>query len=434
MVSTTDWGRSPRTSASRPGTRHEASRGLDAGAKGCPVSEKTGPSSEEWAKEGLSRGAWVLRTGWASMVQLTGPAPRLPWLCTGSVQEGSLGETHICEGPGASCAPVHPCRECPRSGNKTAGNGSSPERQTGLPVRIRRDPKWGWSRHSPGSAGCRESSSAARLSTPGMWMARRNLRCFWLQRRRWRASCHMRWERRPPWRLMYATVAVLSVRISACLPCSSPLRRPSARRTASNSRQLMCQCSWGPVHRPDTACPLYVAPQSVAEASVKTTACLDTCSRGTPARRNEGSDHGLKVWQQYGVMDTWCVPLCHAHLGTRLWSQCWSSLIWSNPSSVTAAADAICPRSLWKSFSGAAVLPLNEFRQFNTDWTRSSVSRAVWLTESNSIQRKEILCTGESLLFSQLTRSPNRLRWRSTMSLCSHNWSWDCARISQSSR
>ncbi len=27
---------------------------------------------------------------------------------------------------------------------------------------------WGWSRHSPGSAGCHESSSAARLSMPGM--------------------------------------------------------------------------------------------------------------------------------------------------------------------------------------------------------------------------------------------------------------------------
>ncbi len=54
MVSTTDWDRSPRTSASRPGTRHEVSRGLDAGATRCPVSEKAGPSSEEWAKEGPS--------------------------------------------------------------------------------------------------------------------------------------------------------------------------------------------------------------------------------------------------------------------------------------------------------------------------------------------------------------------------------------------
>ncbi len=57
MVSTTSWGRSPRTSTSHPGTRHEVSRGLDAGATGCPVSESVDPSSEESAKEGLSWGA-----------------------------------------------------------------------------------------------------------------------------------------------------------------------------------------------------------------------------------------------------------------------------------------------------------------------------------------------------------------------------------------
>ncbi len=68
------------------------------------------------------------------MAQLTRPAPRPPRLCTVFVREGSLEEMHICEGPGVSCAPVHLCRGCPRSGNKTNGNGSSPERQTGLPV------------------------------------------------------------------------------------------------------------------------------------------------------------------------------------------------------------------------------------------------------------------------------------------------------------
>ncbi len=47
MVSTTHWARSPRTSEPRPGTKHEASRGLDSGAKGCPV------SPEELAKPNL---------------------------------------------------------------------------------------------------------------------------------------------------------------------------------------------------------------------------------------------------------------------------------------------------------------------------------------------------------------------------------------------
>ncbi len=56
------WGRSPRTSASRLGTRPEVSRGLDAGAIRCPVSESVDPSSEESAREGLSRGASALGT------------------------------------------------------------------------------------------------------------------------------------------------------------------------------------------------------------------------------------------------------------------------------------------------------------------------------------------------------------------------------------
>ncbi len=126
---------------------------------------------------------------------------------------------------------------------------------------------WGWSLHSPGSA-AHDTSSAVRLSMPGIWMARSDLRCFWLQRRRWRASCDMRREHRPPCWLMYATVAVLSIRTSTCSPRKRLLRRFKARCTASNSRQLICQCSWGPVQTPDTASPLNVAPQPLAEASV----------------------------------------------------------------------------------------------------------------------------------------------------------------------
>ncbi len=63
-----------------------------------------------------------------------------------------------------------------------------------------------------------------------------------------------------------------------------------------------------------------------------------------------------------------------------------------------------------------------------------TLRHAVILTESNSTPRKEILCTGESLLFSQLTRSPDWLRCRSTESLWSHNCSLDWAKIGQSSR
>ncbi len=69
----------------------------------------------------------------------------------------------------------------------------------------------------------------------------------------------------------------------------------------------------------------------------------ETYSRGTPAQRNKRSDNKVKVWRQAGVTWTRWVPRCHAQLGTRPWSQCWSGLIWSSPSGVTAAADAICP-------------------------------------------------------------------------------------------
>ncbi len=50
--------------------------------------------------------------------------------------------------------------------------------------------------------------------------------------------------------------------------------------------------SWGPVQTPDTACPLYVAPEPVAKASVNTTACLDTCSGArTNARSRQRQRH-----------------------------------------------------------------------------------------------------------------------------------------------
>ncbi len=227
-----------------------------------------------------------------------------------------------------------------------------------------------------------------------------------------------------------------------CCPCRLACACPTAvagncrkaKCTAHSSRQLMCQSSRGPVQSPEAACSLHVAPQPVLEASVVTTVCRDTCSRATPARRKARSIQGLRERQHCWVIPTRSVPRRHAHLGSRECSQCWSGLIWSNPSDVTAAADAICPRSLWNCFSGTTFLPLKELRQFSAAWARSSVRRAVILTESNSTPRKEILCTGESLLFSQLTRSPNWLRCRSTKSLWSPNCSPDWARRSQSSR
>ncbi len=144
----------------------------------------------------------------------------------------------------------------------------------------------GWSRHSPGNVSCRESAPAARLSCPGLWTARSDLNCVWLQRRRWRASCDMRCDRIPPSQLMYETAAVLSVRTSTCLPNSS-------------GQQYVTT---------------YIC--------IVTTVCRDTCSRGTPARRKARSVQGLRERRHCWEIPTRSVPRRHAHLGTRECSQC----------------------------------------------------------------------------------------------------------------
>jgi len=115
-----------------------------------------------------------------------------------------------------------------------------------------------------------------------------------------------------------------------------------------------------------------------------------------------------------------CMPI---YFGTRPWSQCWSSLIRSRSSRVTTVAAAICTRSLW--LNSKLIWTCSSSSASN--WVRCSVRRAVFATEYNFIQRKEILCKGENLLFSLLTWRPNWLRWLSTRSLCSHSWSRECA-------
>lgn len=46
-----------KSSMSHPGPRGGGSQGLGMGAKLCPIPEKGGPSTEEFAREGLSSGA-----------------------------------------------------------------------------------------------------------------------------------------------------------------------------------------------------------------------------------------------------------------------------------------------------------------------------------------------------------------------------------------
>ncbi len=114
-------------------------------------------------------------------------------------------------------------------------------------------------------------------------------------------SCDMRRDRIPPIRLMYDTAAVLSVRTNTCLPKSSGRNCRKARCTANSSRQLMCQSSRGPIQSPEAACPLLVAPQPVLEASVVTTTCRDTCTKGTPARIRAASSISWTTWGPDGT-------------------------------------------------------------------------------------------------------------------------------------
>lgn len=123
-------------------------------------------------------------------------------------------------------------------------------------------------------------------------------------------------------------------------------------------------------------------------------------------------EHLPEVWPRQ------CVPQCHDHLRTRVWRQYWSGLICINPNGMTEAEEAICPRSHWKYFSGTAVL-FNRFKHHSNGWAQSSERRAVIVTKSNSTPRKEMLCIVESLIFSQLTWSPNEaMCWRTGPCVC----------------
>ncbi len=115
----------------------------------------------------------------------TEPAPRPPWLCTETVQGGSLDGIHICAGPGVSYVPDHSCQVFPRSGNKTAGSERFLERQQVYLSGFEMSPN---QLNHLGSA-ARDSLWNAQLTRPRTWMAQSNLRCFRLQRRRWWVSC-----------------------------------------------------------------------------------------------------------------------------------------------------------------------------------------------------------------------------------------------------
>lgn len=144
-----------------------------------------------------------------------------------------------------------------------------------------------------------------------MWIAQSDLRCFWLHKlaRRSRASCNMQLE--PDdligWCMQRSQYYLYRLE-DLCL----------VTWFWGGQEQDTLSTTWGnwfqvSLHTPDTACLLYVAPHLMVEASVNTTACLETCSKGTLAKRNGGSDHGMKVWQQTSVICTRWIPVAAGH-------------------------------------------------------------------------------------------------------------------------
>ncbi len=401
MVSTIAGGRPLKSAASRPGATHGGSIDLDAGAIWCRAPERGGPSSEECAREVLSRGKWVreTRSGWANGAQPAGPAPRPPWACTVSVRVGSLGETHTCVRPEASCVPVRLCWGGPRSGRSTAGSGRNRGKQTGLPELLRIDSRsagssWVGVATLRGMWSCHESASAARLSCPGMWTARSDLNCVWLQRRRWRASYDMRCDRIPPSRLMYETAAVLSVRNSMCLPNSSGRNccRLNALPTAPGSwcaKEVCLPIACSAL----SPCWRHLLWQQYAGTLVLGAPRASRKAKVFPGAEGSGDTAGR--------IPTRSVPQRHANLGTR---ECSPVLKWSHvkqserrdcscgchmPQGASEIVSVVPHSCLWRNSGSSALLG------HVPPWGVPFI-----LTESNSTPRKDILLQrGELALF-----------------------------------
>ncbi len=181
----------------------------------------------------------------------------------------------------------------------------------------------------------------------------------------------MRRERKPPCRLIYATVAVLSVRTRTSLPRRRPLRRLKARHTTSNSRQFDMPTQLGTRPYPWHCVPVVRGSPAGGRGIREYHNMPGDSSRGTPARRNEGSVHGLKVLRQAGVIWTRWVPAFPRPPRDSAMEPVLKRSHMEQTGRNFAAAAAICPRSLWKSFSGTAVLPDKVLRQFSTDWART---------------------------------------------------------------
>ncbi len=143
--------------------------------------------------------------------------------------------------------------------------------------------------------------STPRFKRPGMCVALMERRRESTHSSKIAACSHKALERMPPWRFMYETTDVLSVRISTC--CRSSCARNSfrAKKTASSSKRFMCHRIWGSDHRPEAGIPSHTAPQPSVDASVVTTTREVTKPRVfflTPRLKRSGLRHGARASMQ----------------------------------------------------------------------------------------------------------------------------------------
>lgn len=127
-----------------------------------------------------------------------------------------------------------------------------------------------------------------------------------------------------PWWLMYTMVVELSVPTNTCLPRRGPRQDVLQETNASDNIRGIPGCGGG----------------------IREKAWLDTCTRGTPALRNAGSDYRLKAWRQAGGIFSWCFPHSYAHLGTRP-SSVQAASLWLQMPYFTESSEIISVGLLW---------------------------------------------------------------------------------------
>ncbi len=147
--------------------------------------------------------------------------------------------------------------------------------------------------------------------------------------------------------------------------------------------------------------------QPMLEASIVTTVCQDTCSRGPPARRKARSIQGLREQRHCWVMLTQSVPRRHAHLGSVARAEvvsyeatraAWLQLRMPYAPGASETVSVVPHSCLWRN-SG----------RFSTAWACSSVRHAVILTESNSAREKRFSAKGRACSFPSWPEAPTKI-------------------------